>query len=76
MDYDLALQLKNAGFPQEGKGNYFGIGPNVVPEEVHTVYFPTLSELIDFVDGSDKLKDIEDKYVQKTLLKLQGGKNK
>ena len=38
------------------------------------VYIPTLSELIDFVDGNDKMKEMENEYIKKALLKLQRGK--
>ena len=46
IDYKLALELKNTGFPQheDGSGEYYG-------QEVHTelgkFYIPTLSELIE-----------------------------
>jgi len=40
MTYELAKQLKDAAFPQQGNGSTFG-SPNEV------VYLPTLSELIE-----------------------------
>lgn len=48
----------------------------ILSDEEEKITVPTLSELIDFVDGSDKLKDIEYDYVQKALLKLQKEKDK
>ena len=42
MNYELAKQLKDAGFPQEGEGKYFGM---VDVNARH--YIPTLSELIE-----------------------------
>ena len=54
MNYELAKQLKDAGFPQEGKGlywepTYFGYTGEKVdkPKTEHCVYLPTLSELIE-----------------------------
>lgn len=58
MNYELAKELKDAGFPQDGKGLYAGnIGPvnleSVSPGEVvgfaheDFSYVPTLSELVD-----------------------------
>jgi hypothetical protein len=48
MNYELAKQLKDAGFPQKGKGkwtpNYKKIGEKYI---IESVYFPTLSELIE-----------------------------
>ena len=51
MDYKLAKQLKEAGFPQEGEGEYLlsdkgfnGGGPGTGYEGA---YVPTLSELIE-----------------------------
>jgi hypothetical protein len=42
ISYELAKQLKEAGFPQEGNGNYH----SAMAGE-HDVYYPTLAELID-----------------------------
>lgn len=52
MDYSLAKQLKDAGFSQEGKGEFqFYIGDQRVRDDVgmqaDSYYFPTLSELIE-----------------------------
>lgn len=58
MTYELAKKLKNAGFSQEGKG-WKGRLPSFNPISlfVTTVYFPTLSELIEACgDGFFSLK--------------------
>jgi len=53
MDYILAKQLKDAGFEQNGKGEYFEIGGGLPiaykGEKVVSgkYYLPTLEELID-----------------------------
>ena len=61
MNYELALELKKAGFPQEGKGelrNENGLSPmlaNGFPlegEYGEFVYFPTLEELIEGCEDS------------------------
>ena len=41
IDYDLALRLKEAGFPQDGEGNFDPTGEKPYP------YSPTLKELIE-----------------------------
>ena len=77
MTYKLALQLKNAGFPQ--KDRPFCVSTKMELDEKGEqvrCYIPTLSELIDFVDGSDILNSIEKDYVGKTLFKLQKDKEK
>ena len=66
MNYELAQKLYKAGFP--------GIACSE-ESPVPGYSYPNLSELIDFVDGSDKLKDAENDYIQKALFKLQGRKN-
>jgi hypothetical protein len=43
MTYELAKQLKDAGFPQEGNGVWYPDNPN---GEGDACYAPTLSELI------------------------------
>jgi len=55
--HELALELKNAGFPQQGDGKYVGnvgnISGQIEPGEVFGIaqedffYIPTLSELIE-----------------------------
>ena len=69
INYKLAKQLKEAGFPQEGKGE---LRAKPIGEEL--VYYPTLSELIDFVDGNDRMKEIEKEYAEKALHKLRKNK--
>lgn len=41
MNYELVLKLRNAGFPQKGKGDLYFNGGMVI------AYIPTLSELIE-----------------------------
>ncbi len=107
--YELAKQLKEAGFPQEFKvGDYYqveghgdekpyllhyeesvehpfapsGIGTaagsvariNANKNEVSYIKIPTLSELIDFVDGNDRMEATEQEYARKALLKLRENK--
>jgi len=45
MKYDLALRLKNAGFPQREMGGMWNFAFKYF--KVEQVYFPTLSELIE-----------------------------
>jgi hypothetical protein len=47
MHYDLALELKNAGFPQYGKGTWTLPLDRLVGRRDDRVYVPTLEELID-----------------------------
>jgi hypothetical protein len=53
MDYELAKQLKDAGFPQEIKRGYEGSAKFPVGTPLKTIrasehaYFPTLEELIE-----------------------------
>jgi hypothetical protein len=47
MNYDLAKQLRDAGFPQGGKGTW-AFPPNALVGRANDrVYLPTLSELIE-----------------------------
>ena len=52
MNYELAKKLKDAGFPQEGKGvwqhGYRKEGEKYI---VESLYIPTLSELIENIKG-------------------------
>lgn len=90
MNYELAKQLKDAGFPFIIVGKDFNAGGRATNSFMFEgkilknqftcngrgVYFePTLSELIDFVDGSDRMKEIEQEYAEKVLFKLQKDKN-
>ncbi len=79
IDYKLAKQLKKAGSPQEGEGKLeefdffiadrdYKVGESIPINSF--LYFPTLSELIDFVDGNDRMKEITQEYAEKALLKL------
>lgn len=50
MNYELAKQLKEAGFPQKGKGHISSKGKEFKYEHIaygDDLYFPTLSELIE-----------------------------
>jgi hypothetical protein len=46
MDYELAKQLYDAGFPQGGNGNWVYPPDNLVSRHADRVYVPTLEELI------------------------------
>jgi hypothetical protein len=46
MNYDLAKQLKDVGFPQGGKGNWMLPPDKIVARSHDRVYEPTLEELI------------------------------
>ena len=85
MNYELAKKLKDAGFPQPGFDDrcmvykeFNSKGEPVLIEGDYDdgIFSPTLSELIDFVGGSDILNDIENDYIQKALLKLSRNKDK
>jgi hypothetical protein len=47
LPYQLATELKDAGFPQGGSGNWVGDPDAVVMRSGDRVYAPTLSELIE-----------------------------
>jgi hypothetical protein len=47
MKYELALELKDAGFPQEGKGERIGSPDALLWRRHDRVYKPTLEELIE-----------------------------
>lgn len=47
MDYELASELRDAGFPQTGKGNRIGPSDNLIWRSSDRVYNPILSELIE-----------------------------
>ena len=47
MDYELAKELKDAGFPQAGKGKWIGPPDALRWRSGNRVYVPTLSELIE-----------------------------
>jgi hypothetical protein len=46
LDYKLARDLSDAGFPQEGRGTWIGDPAAIVMRRADRVYLPTLSELI------------------------------
>jgi hypothetical protein len=46
ISYALALQLRNAGFPQEGSGKWIGDPGSLIMRAGDRVYAPTLEELI------------------------------
>ena len=47
MDYSLAIELKNAGFPQGGTGRWIVDPSLIVVRTGDRAYIPTLSELIE-----------------------------
>jgi hypothetical protein len=47
MDYELAKQLRDAGFPQGGNGRWAGNPDKIVWRSGDRAYVPTLEELID-----------------------------
>lgn len=60
MNYDLALELKNAGFPQTGKGHAVGITGGLV-EHGGDIYFPTLDEFVEACgEGFKSLTKVSD----------------
>lgn len=52
MDYQLAKELKNAGFPQKEHNGFSGIIP-VMNGAEKTSYYPSLSELIEACGGKN-----------------------
>ena len=59
MDYELASELKQAGFPQGGTGTWTFPPHNLVARHADRVYVPTLSELIaECAEGFEKLEKI------------------
>lgn len=47
MDYELAKQLEQAGFPQAGQGRWIGPADQLIWRAGEKVYVPTLEELIE-----------------------------
>jgi len=48
IDYELAKELKDVGFPQKGKGETFQLNwAETTTASGNTAYIPTLSELIE-----------------------------
>jgi hypothetical protein len=58
MDYELADQLKEAGFPQGGAGLWTFPPNNLVARPSDRVYVPTLSELIDACADLEQLQKV------------------
>lgn len=59
LPYELARELKEAGFPQGGEGNYVNVVDARDPSwDEKNAYVPTLSELIDAVRKPEE-RDIE-----------------
>jgi hypothetical protein len=46
MDYDLAQELRDAGFPQHGSGKLIGPADSLVWRHADRVYMPTLEEIL------------------------------
>jgi hypothetical protein len=51
MDYELAKELEDAGFPQGGQGSFVVPPDKIVVRREDRVYCPTLSELIEACGG-------------------------
>ena len=49
MNYELARRLKDAGFPQGGKGNWVLPPESIVVRHSDRVYVPSLEEIIELV---------------------------
>src|ERR1700712_1310992 len=47
MEYELAEQLRDAGFPQGGNGKWLGPSDKIVWRRGDRAYVPTLEELIE-----------------------------
>lgn len=67
MNYELAKELKEAGFLQGGEGDYSQGEPDAFlgePYKSRNVYYPTLEELIEACgDGIEELKAIRNDLV-------------
>ncbi len=77
MNYETALELKNAGFPQEHGNGYHYTSNSVVRRNNQRIktedcYAPTLEELIEFSDGYGRVEELIYEYSQKALQKLRG----
>ena len=57
MDYELAMELKDAGFPQSGTGGWTYAPDKLVTRPNDRVYVPTLEELIEAC--ADRLVGLE-----------------
>jgi hypothetical protein len=63
MTYELVKQLKDAGFPQEGEGEYIRENGAITELNYPVLYYPTLSELIAACeDGFVQLRLDEDMF--------------
>ena len=65
MIYELAKQLKDAGFAQGGKGAWIVSPNNLVSRHEDRVYVPTLEELIEACGDIDLRIDRRNKRVLK-----------
>ena len=62
LSYKTCLKLKEAGFPQKGKGTCTHNG--IRKGKLELIYFPTLEELIEWCGGEfDSLISIGDKWM-------------
>ncbi len=69
MNYELAKELKEAGFPQEGKGGFIDSAgneypPNCIFKEADDVYVPTLEELIEAMKDCSSGFVMEKRFLQ------------
>jgi hypothetical protein len=62
MDYELLVALRDAGFPQAGRGMWVGNPASLVVRAGDRVYAPTLEELIEAC--SSQLYQIENRFGQ------------
>lgn len=60
MKYELAKELRDAGFPQTGNGKSVGPPDALVMRRGDGVYSPTLSELVNACEGPFKLESKTD----------------
>lgn len=59
MNYELAKELEDAGFPQGGEGRWTFPPNNLVTRARDRVYVPTLEELIEACGNSFKLERLD-----------------
>jgi hypothetical protein len=70
MNYELAKQLADAGFPQGGKGSWVLPPDQLVSRRTDRVYVPTLSELIEAC--GKELKALHQLFEQEDKWMAQG----
>jgi hypothetical protein len=63
VNYELAQQLKDAGFPQIGNGRWLGPSTALMWRSSDRVYVPTLEELIDACGMEQVVRAIIEKQI-------------